>query len=199
MRRNKRNIFEQINKEILIVSLIFMVFVVLGACINKLYPTAQNSIVANITGASDYYNSSISFKDTLISNLKVDMLFLGGISICTLTIILMPVSILIFILKGVSIGYTINSLVLGLKINSIKIILITLAKSIIILPGILIISIISAKYILEIINEIKRNNKTKIAFLSKRYALNSAIIVIITVSSQLIINAISIATLQILF
>lgn len=199
MRRNKRSIFEQINKEILIVSLIFMVFVVIGACINKFYPEAQNSIVTNITGANDYYNSAISLKNTLLSNLKVDMLFLGGIAICTLTIVLLPISILIFILKGVSIGYTINSLVLGLKINSIKIILITLAKSIIILPGVLIISIISLKYILEIINEIKRNNKGKIAFLSKRYALNSAIIVIITVSAQLIINAISIATLQILF
>lgn len=199
MRRNKRSIFEKINKEILIVSLIFMVFVVIGACINKFYPEAQNSIVTNITGANDYYNSAISLKSTLISNLKVDMLFLGGIAICTLTIVLLPISILIFILKGVSIGYTINSLVLGLKINSIKIILITLAKSIIILPGVLIISIISAKYILEIISEIKRNNKSKIAFLSKRYALNSAIIVIITVSAQLIINAISIATLQILF
>lgn len=199
MRRNKRSISEQMNKEVLIVSLVFMVFVIMGACINKFYPDAQYAIASNISGANEYYSSSISFKNTLMSNLKVDIMFLVGIAICTLSIVLLPISIGIFILKGLSIGYTINSLVLGLKISSTKIILITLFKSLIILPGILILSIISVKYILEIRNEISKNNKSKLSFLVKRYTLNSAIIIIVTASAQLIINAISIATLQILF
>ena len=199
MRRKKRNIFEVLNNEIIIISVIFIIFVVIGACINKFYPEAQNSIAINVSGANEYYNSDVNLKNILISNLKSDILFLSGIAICTLTIALLPISIGIFILKGLAIGYTINSVVLALKINSLKIILITLAKSIIILPGILILSIVSLKYITHIVNEIRKNNRSKVAFLCKRYALNSSIIIIITTSSQFIINAISIATLKFLF
>lgn len=199
MRRKKRNIFEVLNNEIIIISVIFIIFVVIGACINKFYPEAQNSIAINVSGANEYYSSDVNLKNILISNLKSDILFLSGIAICTLTIALLPISIGIFILKGLAIGYTINSVVLALKINSLKIILITLAKSIIILPGILILSIVSLKYITHIVNEIRKNNRSKIAFLCKRYALNSSIIIIITTSSQFIINAISIATLKFLF
>ena len=199
MRRKKRNIFEVLNNEIIIISVIFIIFVVIGACINKFYPEAQNSIAINVSGANEYYNSDVNLKNILISNLKSDILFLSGIAICTLTIVLLPISIGIFILKGLAIGYTINSVVLALKINSLKIILITLSKSIIILPGILILSIVSLKYITHIVNEIRKNNRSKIAFLCKRYALNSSIIIIITTSSQFIINAISIATLKFLF
>ena len=199
MRRKKRNIFEVLNNEIIIISVIFIIFVVIGACINKFYPEAQNSIAINVSGANEYYSSDVNLKNILISNLKSDILFLSGIAICTLTIVLLPISIGIFILKGLAIGYTINSVVLALKINSLKIILITLAKSIIILPGILILSIVSLKYITHIVNEIRKNNRSKIAFLCKRYALNSSIIIIITTSSQFIINAISIATLKLLF
>lgn len=199
MRRKKRNIFEVLNNEIIIISVIFIIFVVIGACINKFYPEAQNSIAINVSGANEYYNSDVNLKNILISNLKSDILFLSGIAICTLTIVLLPISIGIFILKGLAIGYTINSVVLALKINSLKIILITLAKSIIILPGILILSIVSLKYITHIVNEIRKNNRSKVAFLCKRYALNSSIIIIITTSSQFIINAISIATLKFLF
>lgn len=199
MKRKKRNIFEVLNNEIIIISVIFIIFVVIGACINKFYPEAQNSIAINVSGANEYYNSDVNLKNILISNLKSDILFLSGIAICTLTIVLLPISIGIFILKGLAIGYTINSVVLALKINSLKIILITLAKSIIILPGILILSIVSLKYITHIVNEIRKNNRSKVAFLCKRYALNSSIIIIITTSSQFIINAISIATLKFLF
>lgn len=199
MRRKKRNIFEVLNNEIIIISVIFIIFVVIGACINKFYPEAQNSIAINVSGANEYYSSDVNLKNILISNLKSDILFLSGIAICTLTIVLLPISIGIFILKGLAIGYTINSVVLALKINSLKIILITLAKSIIILPGILILSIVSLKYITHIVNEIRKNNRSKVAFLCKRYALNSSIIIIITTSSQFIINAISIATLKFLF
>ena len=199
MRRKKRNIFEVLNNEIIIISVIFIIFVVIGACINKFYPEAQNSIAINVSGANEYYSSDVNLKNILISNLKSDILFLSGIAICTLTIALLPISIGIFILKGLAIGYTINSVVLALKINSLKIILITLAKSIIILPGILILSIVSLKYITHIVNEIRKNNRSKVAFLCKRYALNSSIIIIITTSSQFIINAISIATLKFLF
>lgn len=199
LRRKKRNIFEVLNNEIIIISVIFIIFVVIGACINKFYPEAQNSIAINVSGANEYYSSDVNLKNILISNLKSDILFLSGIAICTLTIVLLPISIGIFILKGLAIGYTINSVVLALKINSLKIILITLAKSIIILPGILILSIVSLKYITHIVNEIRKNNRSKVAFLCKRYALNSSIIIIITTSSQFIINAISIATLKFLF
>ena len=199
MKRKKRNIFEVLNNEIIIISVIFIIFVVIGACINKFYPEAQNSIAINVSGANEYYNSDVNLKNILISNLKSDILFLSGIAICTLTIVLLPISIGIFILKGLAIGYTINSVVLALKINSLKIILITLAKSIIILPGILILSIVSLKYITHIVNEFRKNNRSKVAFLCKRYALNSSIIIIITTSSQFIINAISIATLKFLF
>ena len=132
MRRKKRNIFEVLNNEIIIISVIFIIFVVIGACINKFYPEAQNSIAINVSGANEYYSSDVNLKNILISNLKSDILFLSGIAICTLTIVLLPISIGIFILKGLAIGYTINSVVLALKINSLKIILITLAKSIII-------------------------------------------------------------------
>lgn len=178
---------------------IFILFVIIGAYLNKIYPSAQSYITSNISGAVEYYNSSISFKNTLISNFKVDMLFLGGIAISTMTIVLLPISIIIFILKALAIGYTINSLILALKISSIKIILITLAKGIIIIPSILILGILSVKYVCEIVDEIKRKNKGKIVFLVRRYFLNSTVIIILAASVQLVFNAISIATLQILF
>lgn len=196
---SKRSTFDKMNKEILTVSFIFMVFVVIGACINKVYPNAQSSLLSNISGTVDYYSSSINFKNMLMSNFKVDMLFLCGMVICTATVFLLPVSIIMFIFKGLSIGYVINSLVLGLKMKSIKIVLITLTKCLIVLPGALILAILSAKYIFEMINEIKRNHKSNIAFLVKRYCLNASIIITITLSVQLITNAISIATLQLLF
>ncbi|MGL5717004.1 MAG: stage II sporulation protein M [Paraclostridium sp.] len=196
---NKRNTLDKISKELLMIASIFILFVIIGAYLNKIYPSAQSYITSNISGAVEYYNSSISFKNTLISNFKVDMLFLGGIAISTMTIVLLPISIIIFILKALAIGYTINSLILALKISSIKIILITLAKGIIIIPSILILGILSVKYVCEIVDEIKRKNKGKIVFLVRRYFLNSTVIIILAASVQLVFNAISIATLQILF
>lgn len=198
MRRiNKRNILEKINKEIIFIASLFIVCVTIGSLLNKVFPDYMELVSDNITTTANFYNSNINLKDTIFSNLKMDLFFLGGISLATISVIFFPIGLILFAVKGISIGYTINSFILAMKFGSIKILLITLVKILIVLPGMLILSLISIKYLGQFIQESKRKNKANFQYIIKRYLINSSIIVSVTILAQTILNTISITILKI--
>lgn len=109
-----------------------MMSIVVGSYINKILPGSSNNILNNINPAVEYYNLNISIKDTVIQNLKSDAIFMGSIALLSLFVVTIPAVLVAFVLKGMSIGYTINSCILALKFKSIKMILIILFKNLII-------------------------------------------------------------------
>lgn len=197
MRRTiRKNEFGEINKQIIFVGFIFMIFIALGSYLNKIWPSYQQSIMDNLNPIIEYYNSSFSTKDTIISNIKNDITFMSFICISSLLIITFPIIIIIFMLKGLSIGYTINSIILAMKFKGIKMILILLLRNIIIIPGAIILILISFNYIRESIYQLKKGKTDNILFLGKRYLLNSLIVLAITVGLQLILNFIGISIIK---
>ena len=195
----RRNNFKDLSRQIIIIGFILVISVILGTYLNKMWPSYQNKIVDNINPFIEYYNnSSINLKSTIITNLKSDTSFMFKIIILSLLVVTFPIAIIIFILKGVSIGYTINSIILTLKFKSIKMFFITFIKNIIILPGAIILLVISFNYFKDIINEIKKHKKDNIPFLLKRYLLNSIIVLAISLILQLLLNTISISIIKFL-
>lgn len=198
MRRlNKRNMLDKINKEIIFISSLFMVFVIIGSLLNKFFPQYSDVISEKVSYTANYYNSDVNLKEILISNLKMDLSFLLIMAIGTMTVILSPIAIIVFAIKGLSIGYTINSFIIAMKLSSFKIVLITFIKFVVVLPGMLILALISFKYLFEAIYEIKKKNKSNCLYLMKRYLINSTLIIMGTIFVQTILNALSIVTLQI--
>ena len=120
------------------------------------------------------------------------------IGILNLLVITFPISILIFMLKGLSIGYTINSCILLLKAKSIKIVFTALIKNLVIIPGTIILIIISINYLKEFVKEYKNKKKKNIIFLLKQYLLNLIIILVSTLLIQALLNFIFINILQFL-
>ncbi len=197
MRRTiRKNEFREINKEIIFVGVIFTMFIILGSYLNKIWPSYQQSIMDNLNPIIEYYNSSFSIKDTIISNMKNDITFMSFICISSLLIITFPMIMIIFMLKGLSIGYTINSIILAMKLKGIKMLLIILLRNIIIIPGAIILTLISFNYIREAIYQLKKGKSDNILFLGKRYLLNSLIILSVTVGLQLILNFIGISIIR---
>ena len=195
----RRNNFKELSRQIIIIGFILVISVLLGTYLNKMWRSYQNKIVDNINPFIEYYNnSSINLKSTIITNLKSDTSFMFKIIILSLLVVTFPIAIIIFILKGVSIGYTINSIILTLKFKSIKMFFITFIKNIIILPGAIILLVISFNYFKDIINEIKKHKKDNIPFLLKRYLLNSIIVLAISLILQLLLNTISISIIKFL-
>lgn len=193
----KKNI-EKINNQIIIIGIIFVICVAIGAYLNKVWTFSSNDIVKNINPAVEYYSSNVASKEAIISNLKTDVGFMALISIFTLLIVTVPAVAIIFILKGLSIGYTINSCILALQFKSIKMILIILLKNIIIIPGAIILIVISINYIREMISSLKKTNKENILFLGRRYLLNGVIVSVATVSLQLLLNTVGINIIKFL-
>lgn len=195
----RKNYFKELNQQMLVIGVVFIIAVILGAYLNKIWPSYQNNIISNLNPTIEYYNnSSIEIKKIIMSNLKSDILFVGKISILSSLVVTFPFGILIFILKGLSLGYTINSLILALKFSSIKMVLLTIIKNIIIIPGAIILILISYNYIKEVIYELNKGKKNNILFLLKRYILNIIIVLVITVFLQLIVNTISIGVIKFL-
>ena len=96
-------------------------------------------------------------------------------------------------------GYTINSVILAMKLKSIKLFFITISKNLIIILGAIILILISINYIKEIILEFNKNrNINKIIFLFSRYLLNSIIVLVITISLQVLLNALIISIIKFL-
>ena len=198
-RTYRKNYFREINKQIIIIGVIYLTAVVIGTYLNKMWPDYQGNIVNSINPIVEYYNSRISIKNIVLANLKSDIYFLMSISISTLLIVTFPIALILFIVKGISMGYTINSVILAMKLKSIKFIFITISKNLIIILGAIILILISINYIKEIILEFNKNrNINKIIFLFSRYLLNSIIVLVITISLQVLLNALIISIIKFL-
>ncbi|HFL3798189.1 TPA: stage II sporulation protein M [Clostridioides difficile] len=199
MRRTyRKNDFRELNRQIIIIGLLFMMSIVVGSYINKILPGSSNNILNNINPAVEYYNLNISIKDTVIQNLKSDAIFMGSIALLSLFVVTIPAVLVAFVLKGVSIGYTINSCILALKFKSIKMILIILFKNLIIIPCAIILALISLSYFKEMVYEFKKKNRKNMQFLIKRYILNIIIIIALSLGLQLILNTASIGIIKFL-
>ena len=199
MRRTyRRGNFKELNKQIIVTGVIFIAFIILGTYINKIWPSSQSNIMDNINPTIQYYNLSTGTKEAVISNLKSDLLFMISISIFTLLVVTFPVIFIIFMIKGLSIGYTINSIIIALKFKAIKMLFIILLKNLIIIPGGIILALISFNYFKEAIYELKQGKRENILFLGKRYLLNAVIVLAITVGLQSILNTISIGIIKFL-
>ncbi|QWQ97812.1 hypothetical protein E1H46_06150 [Clostridioides difficile] len=199
MRRTyRKNDFRELNRQIIIIGLLFMMSIVVGSYINKILPGSSNNILNNINPAVEYYNLNISIKDTVIQNLKSDAIFMGSIALLSLFVVTIPAVLVAFVLKGMSIGYTINSCILALKFKSIKMILIILFKNLIIIPCAIILALISLSYFKEMVYEFKKKNEKNLQFLIKRYILNIIIIIALSLGLQLILNTASIGIIKFL-
>ena len=190
----------KISKEIMYLSIIFIIFVLVGTYLNKIFLNGQDIVLDSINDLNNYYSqgSNINVRAVVFSNLRENIFFLGSIVIFTLFVFTFPLAIISFLLKGVSIGYTINSFILLIKLKSIKMILIMVIKNFIIIPGAILLLAISFYYIKNIYEEYKKGRKEGILFLGKRYLLNGIIVIIICTFAQLLLNAISIGILQFL-
>ncbi|HBF0234596.1 TPA: stage II sporulation protein M [Clostridioides difficile] len=199
MRRTyRKNDFRELNRQIIIIGLLFMMSIVVGSYINKILPGSSNNILNNINPAVEYYNLNISIKDTVIQNLKSDAIFMGSIALLSLFVVTIPAVLVAFVLKGMSIGYTINICILALKFKSIKMILIILFKNLIIIPCAIILALISLSYFKEMVYEFKKKNRKNMQFLIKRYILNIIIIIALSLGLQLILNTASIGIIKFL-
>ena len=190
----------KISKEIMYLSIIFIIFVLIGTYLNKIVLNGQDIVLDSINDLNNYYSqgSNINVRAVVFSNLRENIFFLGSIVIFTLFVFTFPLAIISFLLKGVSIGYTINSFILLIKLKSIKMILIMVIKNFIIIPGAILLLAISFYYIKNIYEEYKKGRKEGILFLGKRYLLNGIIVIIICTGVQMLLNAISIGILQFL-
>ncbi|MDL0414108.1 stage II sporulation protein M, partial [Clostridioides difficile] len=197
-RTYRKNDFRELNRQIIIIGLLFMMSIVVGSYINKILPGSSNNILNNINPAVEYYNLNISIKDTVIQNLKSDAVFMGSIALLSLFVVTIPAVLVAFVLKGMSIGYTINSCILALKFKSIKMILIILFKNLIIIPCAIILALISLSYFKEMVYEFKKKNRKNMQFLIKRYILNIIIIIALSLGLQLILNTASIGIIKFL-
>lgn len=199
MRRTyRRNDFRELNRQIIVIGLLFMMSIVIGSYINKILPGSSDNILNNINPAVEYYNLNLNIKETVIQNLKSDGIFMGSIALLSLFVVTIPAVIVVFVLKGMSIGYTINSFILALKFKSIKMILIILFKNLIIIPCAIILTLISISYFKEMVYEFKKNNRKNMQFLVKRYILNIIIIIALSLGLQLILNTASIGIIKFL-
>lgn len=192
--------YEELNKKIILVGILFMTFILLGTSLNKLFSLNEDIIISLVNSIENYYSTkdSISIWNIILSNLKLDFKFFSLIGILNLMVVTFPLAIIIFMLKGISIGYTINSCILLLKSKSLKLIFVALVKNFAIIPGTIILSLISFKYIKEMLKELKNNNTKNICFLIKRYILNLVIIMSVTLLVQVLLNFIFINILQFL-
>ena len=185
----KKSYFREINKQLIVIGLIFLTAVVIGTYLNKMWPDYQGNIVNSINPIVEYYSSKISIKNIVLANLKSDISFMMYISLSTLFVVTFPITLILFIVKGISMGYTINSVILAMKLKSIKFIIL----------GTIILILISINYIKEMVLEFKKSrNRSKIIFLFSRYLLNSIIVLAITIGLQVLLNTLIISIIKFL-
>lgn len=196
----QRNKYSKKNTRLVLISSVFILFIIVGAFINKIYANQIHTVLEDINGLMAYYNdkSKINLIDIIYLNIGEYIRYLGLMGIFTLFFVTFPLAIIVFISKAMSIGYTINSCFLLLKFKSYKICMLILFKNIIIIPFSIILLAISIEYIKNIHKELKKNNKEGILFLVKTFLLNLIIVIFVSVLAQSILNLIIITILQFL-
>ena len=162
----KKSYFREINKQLIVIGLIFLTAVVIGTYLNKIWPDYQGNIANSINSIVEYYSSKISIKNIVLANLKSDIYFMMSISLSTLLVVTFPITLILFIVKGISMGYTINSAILAMKLRSINLIFITIFKNLIIILGSIVLILISINYIKEMVFEFKKSrNRSRLYML----------------------------------
>ena len=188
MRKINKN-HNDLNNDILKIGILFIVFVIIGTYLNKIWPQYQDIGIDSINKLKESYSSNIPLTDIILINLKSDILLMLGILIFNLFVITFPISICIALIKGMSIGYIINSTIIGFGLNGISIVLLSIIKNSIMIIGIVVLLIVSKEYIGTILKNHKKLDKEQILFLSSRYIINALIISCITVIIQAILNS----------
>lgn len=193
----KRDFYKK-NKNLIIISLIFVIFTIVGSFINKFINFDMVDISAQIDKLSNYYSSDININSIIFENIKEYIRYLGLIGIFSLFFFTFPLAVGIFIFKAISIGYTINTCILLLGFKSIKLCIIIFMKNIILIPVSIILIIMSIEYIKNIFKVLKNKKQDSILFLGKRYLLNLLIVIVISVLVQSLLNIISISIFKFL-
>ncbi|GAA0229074.1 hypothetical protein [Metaclostridioides mangenotii] len=194
---SRKDDFDSLNRSIMIVGILFIISVAIGTYLNKIIPGSGN-MIDNINPTVNYYNSGISVVQTVFANYKSDLLFMGIMAICGLFVITVPLAGLVFILKGISIGYAINSCIIALKVKSTSLVVLVIIKNLIIIPGGILLLLLAINYFRELIYRYKRVSNRNIFSLVKRYVFNVLIVIIVSTGLQLVLNTVSIGIMKFL-
>ena len=190
--------FYKRNKSLIIISIIFIIFVIVGSCLNKMDSSNLDNISNQIGKISSYYDGNINKKDFIFTNIKEYIRYLGLIGLGTLFFFTYPVAIIVFIVKAMSIGYTINTSIILLGFSSFKMCIIVFLKNIVIVPMSIILIELSNGYIKSVYKQLKKNRQDSIVSLGKEFVLNLIIIMCASIILQSILNIISISIIQFL-
>ena len=90
----------KISKEIMYLSIIFIIFVLIGTYLNKIVLNGQDIVLDSINDLNNYYSqgSNINVRAVVFSNLRENIFFLGSIVIFTLFVFTFPLAIISFLL-----------------------------------------------------------------------------------------------------
>ena len=190
--------FYKRHKSLIIISIIFIIFVIVGSCLNKMDSSNLDNISNQIGKISSYYDGNINKKDFIFTNIKEYIRYLGLIGLGTLFFFTYPVAIIVFIVKAMSIGYTINTSIILLGFSSFKMCIIVFLKNIFIVPMSIILIELSIGYIKSVYKQLKKNRQDSIVSLGKEFVLNLIIIMCASIILQSILNIISISIIQFL-
>ena len=190
--------FYKRNKSLIIISIIFIIFVIVGSCLNKMDSSNLDNISNQKGKISSYYDGNINKKDFIFTNIKEYIRYLGLIGLGTLFFFTYPVAIIVFIVKAMSIGYTINTSIILLGFSSFKMCIIVFLKNIVIVPMSIILIELSIGYIKSVYKQLKKNRQDSIVSLGKEFVLNLIIIMCASIILQSILNIISISIIQFL-
>lgn len=190
--------FYKRNKSLIIISIIFIIFVIVGSCLNKMDSSNLDNISNQIGKISSYYDGNINKKDFIFTNIKEYIRYLGLIGLGTLFFFTYPVAIIVFIVKAMSIGYTINTSIILLGFSSFNMCIIVFLKNIFIVPMSIILIELSIGYIKSVYKQLKKNRQDSIVSLGKEFVLNLIIIMCASIILQSILNIISISIIQFL-
>jgi stage II sporulation protein M len=173
----------------MIVGVLFVISIAIGTYLNKLIPNSGD-IIEKLAPTVNYYNSQMSVVSTVTTNLKSDLLYIGILSVLALFVVTMPVAVAVFLLKGLSLGYTINSCIIALGAKSTGLVIVLIMKNFVIIPGSVILLVIALNYMREVVNRVHRSSSKKVSYLSKRYAINAIILIIFCTGLQALLNAV---------
>lgn len=193
----KKDFYDK-NKNLIIISLVFVVFVIIGSCLNKINSNYINNISTQVTEIYNYYSGDISIKNLVFVNIKEYIRYLSYIGILSLFLFTFPLALLVFILKAMSIGYTVNTCVLLFGLKSFKMCSIVFLKNIVIAPVSIILMLLSIEYVKNGFKLLKKKRQDSILSLGKEFLLNLIIIMFISIILQSMINIIGIGIIQFL-
>ena len=185
---NKKSNFKQINNRIFIIGIILVISSIIGTYMNKIWPQYQEIGINSINSLEQIYSSDFSYFEIIYNNIKSDLIYMVLISIFSILVVTSPISMIMLIIRSISIGYIINSTIIGLQDNMISMLIISITKNIIMMIGSIVLILVSYEYIKDVIKKYKQNNKDEINYLVKRHIINLIIILVMTVLGQAILN-----------